>query len=75
MPKLDHKPSADEDSYGSTSCAQWFKDTDGISDLWVIGEEVTRFDLPQIFARLRHSSHRRPPRTHLEAMSADVVLA
>ena len=43
-------------------------------DLWVNGQEVARFDLPQSFASLRGSSHRSPTRDRSEALSADNLL-
>jgi hypothetical protein len=45
-----------------------------LTDLWVIGREVTRLDPPQTFARLPCSSRRRPRRAYLKAMSADILL-
>lgn len=47
---------------------------DGRHDLWVICQEVARFDLPQTFASLRRSSREDPLEGHLDAMSADIVL-
>jgi len=42
-------------------------------DLWVNGQEVTSFDLPRIFARLRHPSRRALPLPHTKAVSADIL--
>ncbi len=43
-------------------------------DLWVIGQEVARFDVPQIFAPVRCSSRSSLFDADLEAMSADIPL-
>jgi hypothetical protein len=43
-------------------------------DLWAIGKEVAKIDLPQTFASLRGASPPTFPAGHLEAMSADILL-